>query len=297
MGLYDREYYREGVRVRLMNPLGPEWKTSAVTWLIAINVAVFFVQLILRRYDADEFLYCSPERVIGRGEVWRLLTAAFCHDTLDLGHIFMNMIVLMFFGPQIERLYGRRDFVAFYLTVAVVANLVFCAIPYLTGGSVHGWVLGASGCCMAIVVLTAFYFPNQIVIFIFIPLPLWLLGGFLVVYNLFGFLQAGPGARIAFVVHLAGMAMGALYRYVDLRLSTLLAHLGRIRIGARRRPARRDEPEFRVPSDGIPRFVEDLEQQKLDRILEKISRFGRESLSDDDVAFLNRMSDRYRGQR
>jgi len=295
MGLYDREYYREGGRVGLMNPLGPAWKTSAVTWLIAINVAVFFVQLILKRFDADEFLYCSPDRVIGRGEVWRLLTAAFCHDTESLWHLAMNMITLMFFGPQIERLYGRRDFLAFYLTVAIVANLVFCAIPYLTGGNVNGWVLGASGSCMAIIVLTACYFPNQIIIFIFLPVPLWLLATLFVVNDLFGFLQAGPGARVAFVVHLAGMAMGALYRYVDLRLSTLLAHLGRI--GAGRRSARRAEPEFRTPSDGIPRFVEDLEQQKLDRILEKISRFGRESLSDDDVAFLNRMSDRYRGQR
>ena len=297
MGLYDRDYIRYRPQVRFQNPLGPFWRTSAVLWLIAINVAVFFVQLILKSRGWDLFLYCIPERVIGRFEVWRLLTAAFCHSTGGLGHIFWNMLMLFFFGPPIERLYGRRDFTAFYLTAAVAGNLVYCLVPYLFGGSLYSPVLGASGACTALIVLCALYFPHQIVYLIIFPLPLWVVAAFMVLGDLFGFLSARPGSHIAYVVHLTGAAVGALYRYNDLRLTTILARLRRL---APRR--RRKWPEFPVdrrdlrgPSDGIPRFVEDLENQRLDRILEKISRFGRESLTEDEEEFLNRMSDRYRG--
>jgi membrane associated rhomboid family serine protease len=295
MGLYDREYYRDSCQVRFVNPLGPRWQTSGTFWLIAINVGVFFVQLILQRFYDDRILVCTPAAVIEDFQAWRLVTAAFCHDTQSLWHLFFNMLVLFFFGPPIERLYGRRDFIAFYLMVAVVANLAYCAVPYVLGGDAERPVVGASGCCMAIVVLTAFYYPRQTVIFIFIPVPLWLLAGFFVASDLFGFLQARPGARVAYVVHLTGAALGALSYLVDLRLTTILARLGRLM--PRRRVRRYEVPGSRMPPDGIPRFLEDIEAQKLDRILEKISRFGRESLNDEEVEFLNRMSDRYRGRR
>jgi hypothetical protein len=195
-------------------------------------------------------------------------------------------------------LYGRRDFVAFYCAVAVLANLVFCLVPYVAGGSTANGVNGASGCCMALLVLCALYFPHQMVIVFFVPVPLWILASFLVATDLFGFLRASPNDQVAYVVHLAGAGLGALHRFVDLRLGSLLARFQGLRWRVRRgRRAAAPDREFRVPPDGIPRFVEDLENQKLDRLLEKVGRFGRESLTEEEEEFLNRMSQRYRGRR
>jgi len=294
MGLYDRDYVRYRPHVRLANPLGPDWRTSGVFWIIAVTVGIFFIQLILGEERAS-VLYCSPDRVVKHFEIWRLLTAAFCHSTGTIWHLAWNMLIVFFFGPQIERLYGRRDFLAFYLTVAVVANAAFCAVPYIFGGSPYTYVLGASGCGMALIVLCALYFPNQTVIFFFIPMPLWLLGALLVLGDVVGALNPRTGGPIAYSVHLAGAGLGALYRFVDLRLTTILARFERLRFRRRVRrawEARASEERY----DGVPRFIEDIEKQRLDRILEKISRFGRESLTEEELDFLNRMSERYRGK-
>ena len=140
------------------------------------------------------------------------------------------------------------------------------------------------------------YYPHQIIILFIFPLPLWLLATFFVLADILSFVQSRPGDHVAHVVHLAGAAVGALYRYVDLRLTTIL---GNFRQSQLRRSIRRAQkrPERPAASDGIPRFIEDVENQRLDRILAKISELGKESLTEDEVEFLNRMSERYRGGR
>ena len=120
MGIYDREYYQEGRRFRLQFPLGPRWRTSAVAWIIGVTIGAYFVQLILEGARLPPVLACIPSKVVEDFQAWRLLTAAFCHA--DLGHLFFNMLCVFFFGPQIEGLYGRRDFTVFYLTAAVAGN-------------------------------------------------------------------------------------------------------------------------------------------------------------------------------
>jgi hypothetical protein len=175
----------------------------------------------------------------------------------------------------------------------VVANLVFVGLAYPMAAA-QRYVIGASGCGMALIVLCAIYFPHQIIILLFFPIPLWVLGGFLVLKDLFMFLQGGaPG--IAHEVHLAGAALGVAYRFVDLRLSTFLRWFHQIKL--RRRVRRTLSHASRgAPPGGVPRFLEDLENQRMDRILEKIHRFGRESLTEEELEFLNRMSQRYRGR-
>jgi len=90
--------------------------------------------------------------------------------------------------------------------------------------------------------------------------------------------------------------MGAAYRYTDLRLSTLSRAFDRFKLQRKARRRFRGGEQSR-PADGVPRFLEDLENQRLDRILDKIHRFGRESLTEEEVEFLNRMSDRLRRRR
>ncbi len=305
MGLYDRDYIRQGSQFRFGNPLGAQWQTSGVFWIIAITVGVFFLQLILKdiardpvtQKGADHILYCYPAKVVEGLEVWRLLTAAFCHSTSGTAHLLINMLILFFLAPLLERLYGRRDFIAFYLTVAVFGNLVYTILPYVSGAGLNSYVVGASGACMGVLALCALYYPHQtILLFFFFPMPLWLLAVFMVVVDLYGFIQQQPGDQIAYVVHLAGAGMGALYRYVDLRLTTILAHFRQSKLRRQVRKAQQ-RPGRGMASDGIPRFIEDVENQRLDRILAKISQFGRESLTEDELEFLNRMSQRYRGGR
>lgn len=290
MGIYDRDYYHDR-QVRFVSPLGPEWRTSAVTWLIGINFAVFFLQLIVGD-GLTHFLACIPRHVVDGLEVWRPLTAAFCHSTALFSHILFNMLTLFFFGGPIERLYGRTNFIAFYVTVAIAANLVHVALAYsLSTFSDLSTVYGASGCTVALVMLCVLYYPHRKVILFIFPMPLWLLGVLLVGGDLMGFFSMGGRSGTAHDVHLAGVALGVLYRFVDLRWTTLTGWLNKWRL---RRRAKKAFSHVVPPSPGYPRFTEDVENRRLDRILQKISQFGRTSLSREEEKFLEDMSHRYK---
>ena len=98
MGIYDRDYYRnEGPSV--FDSLIP---TGLVCrWLIGINVAVFFLQLMSS--GVTEWLILDTAKVVD-GQVWRLLTFAFLHDPNSISHILFNMLFLWWFGSDVEQL-------------------------------------------------------------------------------------------------------------------------------------------------------------------------------------------------
>ncbi|MEJ7592994.1 MAG: rhomboid family intramembrane serine protease [Planctomycetaceae bacterium] len=47
---------------------------------------------------------------VRQGQVWRILTSAFCHDRHGLLHILFNMLGLIWFGIALEYMYGEREF-------------------------------------------------------------------------------------------------------------------------------------------------------------------------------------------
>src|SRR5262245_35679361 len=71
----------------------------------------------------DEWLQLEA-RKITRGQVWRLLTYAFCHDRYGLWHILFNMLLLYWCAVTLESMLGPREFLLFYLAAAVFAGLV-----------------------------------------------------------------------------------------------------------------------------------------------------------------------------
>src|SRR5262245_19530027 len=100
MGIHDRDYYRrEGPS--LFGSLTPG---RVCKWIIILTIVVFIVQLatIARAPISNirighgaftEALLLDPDKVV-EGQVWRLLTYAFLHDTSDPLHIIFNLLVL-----------------------------------------------------------------------------------------------------------------------------------------------------------------------------------------------------------
>src|SRR5438067_11058786 len=118
MGINERDYVRRG---------GPSIFGSFVErgtickWLIGVNVVVFVVQLLTSGGGDEPFtnaLQLNVDKVVFHGEVWRLFTYAFLHDTGDILHIVFNMAFLWWFGSDMEDLYGPREFLIFYLASA-----------------------------------------------------------------------------------------------------------------------------------------------------------------------------------
>jgi membrane associated rhomboid family serine protease len=316
MGIYDRDYYRrEGPG--FLDSLGSRGRVCL--WLIGINILVYIIQLMTRRpivpagvdpmyvrglRMADPFtdaLLLNVEAV-WNGQVWRLLTYAFLHAPNDWMHVAFNMLFLYWFGSDVEDLYGPREFLAFYLTSALVGGIAF-ELGWLTGATPTATLcLGASGAVTAVMVLCACHYPTRIIyLFLMLPVPIWVFVLFQVGQDLFGFLGGGHGGT-AVTVHLGGAAFGYLYHQFNWRVLGFLPSLGnwqRQRTRPRLRVYREEDAPAPMPAAAAPAETDadELLEAQLDAVLEKLHRFGKESLTEKENQILMRASEVARRRR
>ena len=196
-----------GYDVPTMNGLPPVTRA-----LLIANVAIFIVQQLTGNLLIGPFAlwpFATPEFRGAPGfAIWQLLTYGFLHGSLT--HLFFNMFALYMFGGEIERLFGSRRFLVYFLTCVVgaaVAQLVVLSVmnrpPVPT--------VGASGGVFGLLLAYGLAFPQRKLMLLFppIPMPAWLF------VTLYGLLElylgvTGSGQGVAHFAHLGGMAAGAL---------------------------------------------------------------------------------------
>ena len=214
MGIYDRDYtqadFRHAPQMRMAFPQ----ITPVVKWLLIINAAVFVSSFIIRPLGEFFFTWFSVYLVSLQValQLWRLVTYQFLHDTSEFGHIFWNMLILFFFGPMLERLWGSKKFLNFYLVCGAMGGVLY---PLL---ALAGWLrvaplIGASGAILGMLAAGAILFPNMRVLVMFIfPVKLRILAVILALVSILILLRpeqfANAGGEAA---HLAGMVAGAVY--------------------------------------------------------------------------------------
>jgi membrane associated rhomboid family serine protease len=291
MSLYDRDYYREDLR--RAPGASPVIGLSITTWLIVVNVAMFFLSYVVASppdtpiavWWHSNFLL-HPFAVFGQGKVWQLLTCTFLHA--DLWHLLFNMFSLWMFGRGLETLYGRREFLAFYLEAGVLASFAFALSAVARGDGTPA--LGASGSVFGVIALYAIHYPkSKVYVWGILPLRVWQLAILLVGGTLWAMIQASGGS-IAHAAHLGGALYGGAFWLFDLRLSRILAVLR----GLRSRPAPPRAPPAWPPEDAGFRTDDDGVRRRVDQLLDKISRQGLASLTDEEREFLNEASRKYR---
>lgn len=179
--------------------------TPIVLNLIIINALVFVAQMILDKtigltnyialysYHSDFF------------KPYQLVTHMFAHDPGNFFHILFNMYALWMFGAVLERVWGPKKFLIFYLVCGLAAGLaqMFTMDPM-------GSAVGASGAIMGLLAAFAYLFPNTQ--FYILPFPFPIKAKYMVaIYaaiDLFGGLHPGAADNIAHFAHLGGMLMG-----------------------------------------------------------------------------------------
>ncbi len=310
MGIQDRDYVRRE---------GPSFLGSFLDrgkickWLVGINVAVFFVQLATRSaadVDGDagsgfftNALDLNVYEVVYHGQVWRLLTHFFLHNVGSPFHILFNMLFLWWFGSDVEDLYGPREFLAIYLVGGLASGVAFVATTLLTGANAAA--LGASGAVTAVLVIFACHYPTRMILVMwFLPVPIWLFVIFTVLYDAFT-LASGVHTGVAVAGHLGGAAFGYAYYKLHWRLSGLwpdFSNWRKRRSQPRLRVYREEEPPTPVgvaasapPSP--PRLEDEHLEAKMDAVLEKLSREGKDKLNDNDRAILQKASEILRKRR
>jgi membrane associated rhomboid family serine protease len=138
---------------------------------------------------------------------WQLVTYAFLHASA--GHILFNMLGVYSFGADLERVWGPRRFLTYYIACAVAAGvtqLVFAAVT----GAVYPTV-GASGAVFGLLLAFALLFPHRTVMLLFPPIPMKA-PVFALVFGALELLLGVTGTQegVAHFAHLGGMLGGYL---------------------------------------------------------------------------------------
>lgn len=314
MGIYDREYYRESTQDRLS-----EWFAQRGTvGLVVVTGAVFFTQILTTTYTRDAG-FSQPLSEWGafylpaivQGELWRLVTPMFLHA--DFLHFAFNMIVLYWFGTIVEGVYGTKEFVCFYLIAGFGVEVAEFAARYCGVLDPGVRSLGASGAVTAVMILFACHFPHRRLRFWFlIPAPAWVVVVVLILIDVMGVMGMRRD-NINHIAHLFGAAIGFVYFFLQLRFSAWLPSFGSVVTRKATRPRlkvvsttdldRPTPPQPRPAPAPPPRpaaagaSVDEQLEAKLDIVLEKVARKGKESLTAEENEILLRASEIYKRRR
>jgi membrane associated rhomboid family serine protease len=179
----------------------------ATRTLILINVGVFLLEQLNPNMVLGLFALWPLHSPLFRP--WQLITYGFLHDPKNVAHIFFNMFALFMFGRSLERYWGARRFVIYYLVCVIAAGLTQLMVQ--STGGVQEETIGASGGIFGVLLAFAWYFPRQrlFVIPIPIPIPAWLfVTGYALIELFFG--VTGREQGVAHFAHLGGLLGGAL---------------------------------------------------------------------------------------
>jgi len=239
---------------------GMTW-TEIVRFLILSNVTIFAVQEIFKLHGVLAFNFGLIPQAFFAGKVWQLLTYMFLHA--GFGHILFNMLALWMFGSVLERTWGSKEFIKYYLITGLGGGL--CYAVFNMNSPIP--TVGASGAIYGLLTAYAVLFPDS-VIYIWFVIPLkakW----FALIFGAVAFLASfGQSGSVAHLAHLGGMVVGYVY-------------LKRGRIFPRR--FSRSLTDWKEQREETARLHEEEKLNKtrreVDDLLDKINREGMDSLS------------------
>jgi membrane associated rhomboid family serine protease len=178
------------------------------TALIATNVAMFFLQSAAPGALSPLALWPLGGAAAGPGAsfgLWQLITYGFLHGSLL--HLAFNMFALYMFGSAVERAFGARRYLTYYVVCVVsaaITQLVFAAIA----GVIYPTV-GASGGVFGLLLAYAIYFPHNRIVLLFppIPMPARMFVALYAALELFLGVSGAEGG-VAHFAHLGGLVGG-----------------------------------------------------------------------------------------
>lgn len=181
----------------------------AVRQLIIATAAIFvltYLPAAMFRWDFPfEFFGLRPYDVTHRFFLWQPFTYLFLHA--GFFHLIFNLFALWMFGSELERTWGRRQFLTYFFLTGIGA----AAFDVMLQPSAISTTVGNSGAVYGILLAYGLLFPNR-------PILLWLLipvkaKWFVLALGLIEFVSSfsNPGSRVSHIAHLGGMLFGLFY--------------------------------------------------------------------------------------
>ena len=267
--------------------------------LILVNVACFVMPLFIRTVF---YLFNIPSGVfVGWFELsadwgdlifkpWTILTYSFMHS--GFFHLFWNMYLLYFTSRLFLNIFPARTFFNVYFLGVILGGFTFLIsysiFPAFQNSSPI--MVGASAGVMATFIFIANYSPDLEVRLIFFNVKLRYLA---IAFVLLDIIQIPYGNAGGHLAHLGGAALGYFYflrlnQGTDIglpleKLSNRLLNLFKKQSNLKTVYKNKSNAASKKKESN-----EDLDQQKIDVILDKISKSGYDSLSQKEKDFLFR---------
>jgi membrane associated rhomboid family serine protease len=284
---------------------GFQFFPPVIKTLLITNGLVYLLELFLQNFHIgniildDIFQRYFALLPIDRGFLpWQLITYQFMHA--NFWHLFFNMVFgLWMFGMEVEPVWGSKKFLIYYLSCGVAAGLsqlIFSPIfePAL------GPTVGASGAIYGVMIAFATIFPDRY-IFLYFLIPVKV-KYFVIILIVFGVMSVGGQGNVANLAHLGGAVAGYLYILYD---RWQLTRRGRGTSQSWMSSAPWSHPTSSA-GDVVDAKVFDINeaksfepkekpvdlQKRIDDILDKISRSGYQSLSEEEKKILFEASKR-----
>jgi len=277
---------------------GPNKMGVGVRQLLIANVVVFMLSQIMGMDILAGWFGLNPHDVIFGFRIWQPFTYLFLHG--GFWHIAMNMLMLWMFGSELETIWGRKEFLRFYVVTGAGAG-VFSLVPYFIGvlsgyrGTIPS-IIGASGAIYAILLAYAFSYPDRkVLLYMLVPIKvkyLMLIMGFIT------FVSVGNSDGISHITHLGGLVVGWFYlkrnghyRGLNIPWRQWLGKFKSFRIIKDKGSRRTGSPTSQSQQKGWHRVKTETELRKeMDALLDKITRMGYENLNNTEKERLLELS-------
>ena len=249
--------------------------------------------------------------------LYQLLTYMFMHGGWE--HLFFNMFALWMFGCVVERVWGPKKFLFYYISCGVGAGIfqefaqfgqfyvmasqqipdfslsMLNTVAHNSAALLNAWTtVGASGAIYAILLAFGMIFPEERIFIFPLPIPIkakWFVTGYAAIELFMALTTTGDG--VAHLAHLGGMVFGFfMIRYwqkhptAGYGRSSGEQFFNHLRDRWEHRSRKTASHEQKSPSTGNADWDYNTrrqeEQAEIDRILDKIRKSGYDSLTTEE---------------
>jgi membrane associated rhomboid family serine protease len=268
--------------------------------LIYINLGLF---LVIRIANVFYFLAGTPFPFLDwlalpadfgtlDSRPWTLITYMFLH--FDFLHILFNMLWLFWMGQIFLGYFDQGKLVAIYLLGGIAGGLFYVAgynsFPVFAHIVVDSRLLGASASVIAIVTALAIYAPNHTLHLMFIgPVKMKYVALFSVLMYVIGISSTNAGGNLA---HLGGAFGGIIYVLLLRKGIDPGKWINRLFSGINKTFESKPKVKvsYRKPVDDIDyNRLKNQDKNRMNEVLEKISKSGYDSLTKEEKEILFRM--------
>jgi len=248
---------------------------SVTHFIVWLTVVVFIAQRVCLLFhwkagngiDVMPFLFGLNAERLAHGFIWQPLTYMLLHD--GLWHILVNLLVLWWFGREVEYFIGPKSFTRLYVFAGLLGGLLWLMFNLQEPSQLVGASAAVIGCVIAFATL----FPERdVTLLIFFIIPVTLRAKYIALIAIafdISPLLTHQTTNVAHLAHLGGAALGYVYikalgygvtpRWL-LWLRNLKSHRS---------------PNSRAATTSHEEYI----RNEIDPILDKISRDGMQSLT------------------